>query len=193
MALPGTAESHLSISQSCPYLRGLLSAGPLCSAQSCPFPGRPSHTEVSAHLCSGLWLTRPLSGVRVCLCVCVCSCVRLCPEVGGFPGQLWGMRSVLEPLAKSVLLRLFLGRCRVVLSAAGTCPPLGVFLIWLQHCPVSLGLWRCPPAWEVWLRKHSGEGGVCSVSGQFLGPLPRSMGCGHQLSCPPVQGTSGCL
>ena len=135
MALPGTAESHLSVSQSCPYLRGLLSAGPLCSAQSCPFPGNPSHTEVSAYLCSGLWRTRPLSGVRVC------GSARkwvVSLDSSGGCARLWNHR---PSSAKSVMLRLFLGRCRVVLSTAGMRPPLGVFLIWLQHQPVSLGLW----------------------------------------------------
>lgn len=87
VALPGTADSRLSVSQSCSDCRGLLSAGPLCSAQSCPFPGSPFCTEVSAHLCSGLWRTRPLSGV--CVRVCVFMDVAL-PGSGWFPWTALG-------------------------------------------------------------------------------------------------------
>lgn len=93
---------------------------------------------------------------------CVCACVHVCGSAwkwmvsldgSGGCAWLWKRR---PSSAKSVMLGLSRGHCRVVLSAAGTRPPLGVFLIWLQHRPVSLGLWRRPPAREVWLGEHSG-------------------------------------
>lgn len=56
---------------------------------------------------------------------------------------------------------LSLGLSCVVLSAAGTHPPLRVFLIWLQHRSVSLGLGQHPPSWEMRLGERSGWGLQC--------------------------------
>lgn len=68
----------------------------------------------------------------MCMRACVCVRVRLCLEVDGLPARLRGMRSALEAPAQ----RCPECRARIVPwpwpcgpGAAGTRPPLGVFLI----------------------------------------------------------------
>ena len=124
----------------------------------------------------------------MCVCVCMRVCVRvwLCLEVDGIPARLWGMCSALEAPAQWCLechawIVPWPRLCGPECSRDAPTPQSLPHLAAASQCELRA---LATPAFLGDVAWGALGVGVCSVSGQFPGLLPRSLGCGQKLSCP---------